>query len=62
MKKNLLLAMLIVTLAALSSVAIQAQDITLTYMTSQGWVFDAEMELGLQFEEQKFIEAIGFLT
>jgi len=33
--------------------SIQAQEsVTLTYMTSQGWVFDSEMALGEQFEEQ----------
>lgn len=33
--------------------SLQAQrTVTLTYMASQGWVFDSEMELGQQFEEQ----------
>jgi raffinose/stachyose/melibiose transport system substrate-binding protein len=53
MKRHILVAVLLMTVTMLGSVAIQAQsDITLTYMTSQGWVFDAEMELGAQFEEQ----------
>jgi raffinose/stachyose/melibiose transport system substrate-binding protein len=33
--------------------AVQAQEpVTLTYMASQGWVFESEMALGQQFEEQ----------
>lgn len=53
MKKRILIAVLVMFIAALGSVALHAQEnITLTYMTSQGWVFDAEMELGQQFEEQ----------
>jgi raffinose/stachyose/melibiose transport system substrate-binding protein len=27
-------------------------DVTLTYMASQDWIMDAEMELGKKFEEQ----------
>ena len=31
----------------------QAQEpVTLTYMASQGWIPDAEIELGAQFEEE----------
>jgi raffinose/stachyose/melibiose transport system substrate-binding protein len=53
MKKFILIAVLIMSLSALGSVAIHAQEnITLTYMTSQGWLFDSEMALGEQFEEQ----------
>lgn len=37
-------------LLAVSSV--QAQSVTLTYMASQGWIPDAEIELGAQFEEE----------
>lgn len=32
------------------------QDITLTYLASQGWIFDAEMELAKKFEEQTGIK------
>lgn len=53
MKKFILIAVLVMLMAALGSVAIHAQErVTLTYMTSQGWVFDSEMALGQQFEEQ----------
>ena len=53
MKKYILVAVLLLSLVSLSSVAIHAQDnVTLTYMTSQGWVFDSEMALGAKFEEQ----------
>ena len=52
MKKYILLTVLLITLSALGSVAIHAQGVTLTYMASQGWVFDSEQELGQKFEEQ----------
>ena len=53
MKKYILIAFLVMTIAALGSVAIQAQsNVTLTYLTSQGWVFDSEQALGQKFEEQ----------
>jgi raffinose/stachyose/melibiose transport system substrate-binding protein len=53
MKKLILIAVLVMFTVALGSVAIHAQgNITLTYMASQGWIFDSEMELGQQFEEQ----------
>ena len=53
MKKRILIVSLVMLMTALGSVAIHAQDgITLTYMTSQGWVFESEMALGQQFEEQ----------
>lgn len=52
MKKFVLIVVLVSLMAALGSVALYAQDgITLTYMTSQGWLFDSEMALGEQFEE-----------
>src|SRR6266542_2688216 len=51
MKKHILIAFLVMTLAALGSVAIHAQaNVTLTYIASQGWVFDSEQALGQQFE------------
>jgi raffinose/stachyose/melibiose transport system substrate-binding protein len=53
MKKHILIAVLVMTIVVLGSVAIHAQEnVTLTYMTSQGWVFESEMALGQQFEEQ----------
>jgi raffinose/stachyose/melibiose transport system substrate-binding protein len=53
MKKFILIAILVMSVTALGSIAIHAQDsVTLTYMTSQGWVFESEMALGQQFEEQ----------
>ena len=53
MKKHILIAILLMVVVVLGSVVVQAQDnITLTYVTSQGWVFDAEQELGAKFEEQ----------
>jgi raffinose/stachyose/melibiose transport system substrate-binding protein len=53
MKKHILITVLVMTIVVLGSTAIHAQEnVTLTYMTSQGWVFDSEMELGQQFEEQ----------
>ena len=40
-------------LALLAVGSLQAQEsVTLTYMASQGWVPDAEIELGAQFEEE----------
>ena len=53
MKKHILIAALVMTIIALGSVALHAQDnVTLTYIASQGWVFDAEQALGQKFEEQ----------
>ena len=53
MKKYILVAVLLLSLVSLGSVAIHAQDnVTLTYLASQGWVFDAEQALGQKFEEQ----------
>src|SRR3954447_14800596 len=51
MKKTILIAFLVMTIAALGSVAIQAQaNVTLTYIASQGWIFDAEQALAQKFE------------
>jgi len=53
MKKPILIAILVISIAVLGSVTIHAQEnVTLTYMASQGWIFDSEMVLGQQFEEQ----------
>jgi raffinose/stachyose/melibiose transport system substrate-binding protein len=53
MKKHILTAFLVMMLAALGSVAIHAQsNVTLTYIASQGWIFDSEQALGQQFEEK----------
>lgn len=53
MKKQILIAVFLMVAVVLGSVAIHAQDnVTLTYIASQGWVFDSEMALGQQFEEQ----------
>lgn len=53
MKKHLLIVVLMMSILMLGSVATHAQEpVTLTYMASQGWVFDSEMALGQQFEEQ----------
>ncbi|MEO8393023.1 MAG: ABC transporter substrate-binding protein [Chloroflexota bacterium] len=52
MKRYILFAILMMSIV-MGSVAIHAQsDVTLTYIASQGWVFDSEMALGQQFEEQ----------
>jgi len=46
-------ALATVALATLGGVASYAQDkVTLTYLASQGWVYDAEQALGKKFEEQ----------
>lgn len=53
MKRHMLIAVLMMAIIVLGSVAIQAQEnVTLTYMASQGWIFDSEMALGARFEEQ----------
>jgi raffinose/stachyose/melibiose transport system substrate-binding protein len=51
MKKLTLIILALLVLLAVGSVQAQ-ESVTLTYMTSQGWVFDSEMALGQQFEEQ----------
>ena len=51
MKKHILFAVLVMSMVVLGSVAIHAQaNVTLTYIASQGWIFDAEQTLGQQFE------------
>lgn len=46
-------ALATVAMAAIGSSAGFAQDkVTLTYLASQGWVYDAEQALGKKFEEQ----------
>ncbi|MEO8396101.1 MAG: ABC transporter substrate-binding protein, partial [Chloroflexota bacterium] len=53
MKKHILIAVLLMTMTALSGIAIHAQSsVTLTYLASQEWVKDAEQTLGQKFEEQ----------
>jgi raffinose/stachyose/melibiose transport system substrate-binding protein len=52
MKKRMLIVVLgLLTLLVAGS--LQAQEsVTVTYMASQGWISDAEMALGAQFEEE----------
>jgi raffinose/stachyose/melibiose transport system substrate-binding protein len=53
MKKLVLVGILVMAVAGLSLIPAHAQDkVTLTYLTSQGWVFDSEQTLGQKFEEQ----------
>src|ERR1044071_6367711 len=53
MKKHIVIAVLMVTLVALSSVGVHAQgNVTLTYIASNGWIFDSEQALGKKFEEK----------
>jgi len=53
MKKFIQFAILMVTIAGLSGVPTHAQSkVTLTYLASQGWIFDSEQALGKKFEEQ----------
>jgi len=53
MKKLILIAVLVVTIASLGGVHTHAQSkVTLTYLASQGWVFDSEQALGKKFEDQ----------
>jgi len=53
MKKQVLIAFLVMMMAALGSVAIHAQsNVTLTYIASQGWIFQSEQDLGQKFEQQ----------
>lgn len=53
MKKLILIAILVTTIAGLGGMTVHAQAKTpLTYLVSQGWLFDAEQELGKKFEEQ----------
>jgi len=53
MKKLILIAVLVITVAGLGKLPTHAQDkVTLTYLASQGWVLDSEQALGQKFEEQ----------
>ncbi len=53
MKKFILIAVLVMSMVVLGSVAVHAQaNVTLTYLASQGWVFQSEQDLGQKFEEQ----------
>ena len=53
MKKLVLIAILVMTVAGLSGLPVHAQsNVTLTYIASQGWIFDSEQALGQKFEEQ----------
>jgi raffinose/stachyose/melibiose transport system substrate-binding protein len=51
MKKLMLVVLVLLTLVAVGSLYAQ-EPVTLTYMASQGWVPDAEIELGARFEEE----------
>lgn len=51
MKKLTLVGLVLLTLLAVGSLYAQ-EPVTLTYMASQGWVPDAEIELGARFEEE----------
>jgi raffinose/stachyose/melibiose transport system substrate-binding protein len=51
MKKLILIAVLAMSMIVLGSVAVHAQsNVTLTYITSQGWTFAPEQALAQQFE------------
>ena len=51
MKKQILIVLLAMTIVALGSIAIHAQsNVTLTYIASNGWIFNSEQALGQQFE------------
>ncbi len=54
MKKLILITvMMLLTAAGLGGVPARAQDkVTLTYLASQGWIFDSEQALGQKFEEK----------
>jgi raffinose/stachyose/melibiose transport system substrate-binding protein len=53
MKKLILIAILMMSVAGLSGIPAHAQaNVTLTYLASQGWIFDAEQALGQKFEQQ----------
>jgi len=53
MRKLVLIAVLVITIAGLGGVPTHAQaKVTLTYLVSNGWVFDAEQALGKKFEEK----------
>jgi raffinose/stachyose/melibiose transport system substrate-binding protein len=53
MKKRILMAVLVLSMIMLGSVAVHAQsNVTLTYIASNGWVFQSEQDLGKKFEDQ----------
>jgi raffinose/stachyose/melibiose transport system substrate-binding protein len=53
MKKLILIAILVMTVAGLSGIPAHAQaKVTLTYLASQGWIFQSEQDLGQKFEEK----------
>jgi len=53
MKKLVLIAVIVMTLAQLGGLPARAQTkVTLTYLASQGWVFESEQALGKKFEEK----------
>src|SRR4029078_891041 len=48
-----LIAFLVTTIAGLGGMSVHAQaKTTLTYIASQGWIFDSEQALGKKFEEK----------
>jgi len=52
-KKVILIAILVTTIAGLGGMSVHAQgNVSLTYIASNGWVFDSEQELGKKFEEK----------
>src|SRR5690349_15602925 len=52
MKKLILVAILVTTIAGLGGMTVHAQAKTLTYLVSQGWLYPAEQDLGAKFEEK----------
>lgn len=52
MKKQIMVGGLALMLAATGGAASYAQDVTLTYLTSQGWALDAHLALAEKFKEQ----------
>lgn len=53
MKKVILIAILISVMVGLGGMSVHAQEnVTLTYIASQGWIFDSEQALGQKFEEE----------
>ncbi|MBX3062675.1 MAG: carbohydrate ABC transporter substrate-binding protein [Anaerolineae bacterium] len=53
MKKLVIFTILLMTVAGLRGVPTHAQEkVTLTYLSSQGWIFEGEQELAQKFEEQ----------
>ncbi len=54
--RMLTVSMLAGAIAAAGAVPVMAEDITLTFMASQDWIQDAEMELGEKFTEETGIK------